>query len=269
MLTKNVVRKNGSFLFNIGTEEGSDFCYRQNRLTLQNRIFIGRFFFVAKQFSPPVQQPAARIVAISPDDGSAIDLRNPALAAILSWCLPGLGQLYQGRTYKGSLCMAAILATFFVGQWLGDGKVVYASWKPGETRWAFICQAGVGVVALPALIQSLQLNSAAREPLLASVFMAPPLTQGQYVTQKYADLLVQHDPDIHADDFFDKPPLRQFRTDQLSIWHHRMGKFFEIGTLYTMLAGMLNVLVIFDAWAGPLGAPTEEDRQALRGKKMA
>jgi len=36
-----------------------------------------------------------------------------------------------------------------------------------------------------------------------------------------------------------------------------------------MLAGMLNVLVIFDAWAGPLGAPTEEDRQALRGKKMA
>ena len=151
MLTKNVVRKNGSFLFNIGTEEGSDFCYRQNRLTLQKPIFIGRFFFVAKQFSPPVQQPAARIVAISPDDGSAIDLRNPALAAILSWCLPGLGQLYQGRTYKGSLCMAAILATFFVGQWLGDGKVVYASWKPGETRWAFICQAGIAATPLAPL----------------------------------------------------------------------------------------------------------------------
>jgi hypothetical protein len=31
-----------------------------------------------------------------------------------------------------------------------------------------------------------------------------------------------------------------------------------------MLAGMLNVLVIYDAWAGPLGTPTEEDRRALK-----
>jgi hypothetical protein len=31
-----------------------------------------------------------------------------------------------------------------------------------------------------------------------------------------------------------------------------------------MLAGMLNVLVIYDAWAGPLGTPTDEDRRALK-----
>jgi hypothetical protein len=48
------------------------------------------------------------------------------------------------------------------------------------------------------------------------------------------------------------------------MWNHRLGHFFEIGTLYTMLAGMLNVLVIYDAWAGPLGTPTEEDRRALK-----
>ena len=90
-----------------------------------------------------------RIVAISPDDGSAIDLRNPALAAVLSWAVPGLGQLYQGRTKKGSLFMAAILTTFVLGLWLGGGKVVYASWKPGDTRWAFVCQAGAGLVAMP------------------------------------------------------------------------------------------------------------------------
>ena len=47
----------------------------------------------------------ARIVAISPDDGSAIDLKNPALAAVLSWLVPGLGQLYQGRTLKAVLFM--------------------------------------------------------------------------------------------------------------------------------------------------------------------
>ena len=165
--------------------------------------------------------------------------------------------------------MAAILTTFVLGLWLGGGKVVYASWKPGDTRWAFVCQAGAGLVAMPAVVQSAKLLGPARQPLFLNGFMAPPLAPGQYVSRSYADRLARHDPDIRPDDFFDKPPLRQFRTDQLSIWHHRMGKFFEIGTLYTMLAGMLNVLVIFDAWAGPLGAPTEEDRQALRGKKMA
>ncbi|MFM8497274.1 MAG: DUF6677 family protein [Planctomycetia bacterium] len=34
-----------------------------------------------------------------------------------------------------------------------------------------------------------------------------------------------------------------------------------MGTLYTMLAGMLNVLVVYDAWAGPLGTATD-DRKA-------
>jgi len=217
------------------------------------------------------KQPAAsspgeggRIVAISPDDGSVIDLRNPVLAALLSWCVPGLGQIYQGRTHKGGLLMGAILATFLAGMWLGGGRVVYASWKPGEARWAYVCQAGAGLVALPAVFQSLQLNGPARQPFLASSFMAPPLSAGQYVSRAYADRLVASDPDVDPEDFFDKPPLRQFRLDQLSLWNRRLGHRFEIGTLYTMLAGMLNVLVIFDAWAGPLGTPTDEDRRAVK-----
>jgi hypothetical protein len=36
------------------------------------------------------------------------------------------------------------------------------------------------------------------------------------------------------------------------MWHHKLGRFFELGTLYTVLAGMLNMLVIYDAWAGPM-----------------
>jgi hypothetical protein len=205
-----------------------------------------------------------RIVAVSPDDGSAIDLRNPALAALLSWCVPGLGQMYQGRTLKGRLFMGAILGTFLLGLWLGGGRVVYASWRPAEARWPFVCQAGAGIVALPAVLQSMQLHGVAKQPLFCSFFMAPPLSPGQYVSRTYADRLVAADPDIDADDFFDKPPLRQFRGDQVSIWHRRLGRWFEIGTLYTMLAGMLNVLVIYDAWAGPLGTPTDEDRKALK-----
>ena len=98
-------------------------------------------------------------------------------------------------------------------------------------------------------------------------FRAPPLRRGQYVSRSYADRLARHDPDIRPDDFFDKPPLKQFRRDQLAQWHRQLGKFFEIGTLYTMLAGMLNLLVIYDAWAGPLGP--SEDEKKRRGVESA
>jgi len=212
----------------------------------------------------------ARDVALSPDDGTAIDLRRPAVAALLAWLVPGLGHLYQGRTAKGWLFMAVLLGTFVVGFWIGGGRVVYASWKPGEKRWAFICQAGIGVAAIPALVQSVSLGGG--EPFLPGGFMAPPLSRGQPVTRGYASRLIAADPAIDAADFL---PLRGgdavvFRpyppqgmpdrrpADQLSIWHERLGRFFEIGTLYTMLAGMLNVLVVYDAWSGPLHDPRRE-----------
>lgn len=218
------------------------------------------------------EQPG-RIVAVSPDDGSAIDLRNPVVAAVLSWAVPGLGQLYQGRTAKGGLFMAAILTTFIFGLWLGGGRVVYAALPSAadvqEARGLrrgiraiikqapFVCQACAGVVTLPAVLQAARLGGPDREPWLINGFMAPPLAPGQYVSRRYADWLARHDPDIGPDDFFDKPPFKQFRRDQLAMWHRRLGKFFEIGWLYTMLAGMLNLLVIYDAWAGPLGGGDE------------
>ena len=86
-----------------------------------------------------------RTVAISPDDGTIIDLRNRWLAALLAWCVPGLGHFYQGRTHKGGLFLGAILGMFLAGLWLGGGKVVYAAWRP-EPRWAYLCQAGAGLV---------------------------------------------------------------------------------------------------------------------------
>lgn len=215
---------------------------------------------------------SGRVVAISPDDGSTIDLKQPAIAALLSWLVPGLGQLVQGRRLKGLLFMAALVPTFLFGLWLGDGRVVYASWKPGEKRWAFICQAGIGAAGIPALIQSWRLEGPAKQPAFSSTFLAPPLMRGQPVSQAYAAALVDSDPDITADDFRPLPPWQQFRpapplgaldrtpADQLSMWHKRLGRFFEIGTLYTMLAGMLNLLVVYDAWSGPMHPSPRDDK---------
>jgi MFS family permease len=211
---------------------------------------------------PTPQSNPQGYFATSPDDGSPIDLRNPFLAAVLSWLVPGLGQCYQRRTTKGGLFMGTLLAALVIGLWVGGGRVVYASWRGGESRLAFLGQAGIGVVAIPAVIQSLRLHGDAREPLAASVWFAPPLKPGQFVSVAYAERLMASEPGVDAEDFFDKPPFKQFRGDQLSMWQRRLGRRFDIGTLYTVLAGMLNVLVVLDAFAGPMRTPVESRRQA-------
>ncbi len=35
---------------------------------------------------------------------------------------------------------------------------------------------------------------------------------------------------------------------------------FDMGTLYTMIAGLLNILVVFDAYGGPLPPPAKPQR---------
>lgn len=202
--------------------------------------------------------PRRRLIAISPDDGTVIDLRNPFLAAVLSWLVPGLGQIYQGRRFKGGLCMASLLGCLVFGLWLGGGRVVYAAWRPGEPRLAFIGQSGIGAVAIPAVLQSLRLHGPPQEPHFAAGLFAPPLRPGQLVSPAYAARLARSEPGVGADDFFDRPPFKQFKRDQLSMWQRRLGRRFEIGTLYTVIAGMLNVLVVLDAFAGPLRTPSRD-----------
>jgi hypothetical protein len=206
------------------------------------------------------QEASRRLIAISPDDGSAIDLKNPFLAAGLSWLVPGLGQLYQGRRLKGGLFMASLMGALVFGLWIGAGRVVYASWRPGEPRLAFIGQSGIGAVAIPAVLQSLRLHGPTKEPYFASSLFAPPLKPGQLVGPAYAARLARAEPGLGADDFFDRPPFRQCQRDQLSAWQKRLGRRFEIGTLYTVLAGMLNVLVVLDAFSGPLPTPARDER---------
>ena len=50
--------------------------------------------------------------------------------------------------------MICILSTYFFGLAIGEGKVVYASWKKNDRRWQYVCQAGVGLAAMPAMLQS-------------------------------------------------------------------------------------------------------------------
>src|SRR5262245_15790419 len=63
--------------------------------------------------APPAKNPPTVTPTYSP------------LPALLSYLVPGLGQIYQGRVAKGVLFMVCIYALFFYGQRLGAGTVPY------------------------------------------------------------------------------------------------------------------------------------------------
>src|SRR5687768_3775523 len=56
---------------------------------------------------------------------------SPA-AAFLSYLVPGLGQLYQGRVAKGVLFLVCIYGLFFTGMALGQWKNVYLPPSEGD-----------------------------------------------------------------------------------------------------------------------------------------
>lgn len=203
-----------------------------------------------------------------------IDLRDPFLAACLAWLIPGAGHFYQRRWGKGGLFMICILGTFFMGMWMGQGRVVYASWRHNDQRYAYFCQLGVGLPALPALVQSMRMSSDPPKAPLFGGIMAPPLMPGQVVPLDWAEQQVA-EGNIDREDFPDlsdpsrpkyvgylysvisheSSPKATRSADpynQTSDWNFRMGPYFELGTVYTLIAGLLNVLAIYDAWGGPV-----------------
>ncbi len=171
-----------------------------------------------------------------------IDLRDPVIAAFLAWLVPGLGHFYQRRYAKAVLFSVCILGTFLFGLYLGSdpeigwGRVVYMSWRPLDKRYAYLAQAFVGAPAFPAILQAVRVKNG-KPPVLNELMAPPPLHPGG-------------------------------RGVDIDAIHRRLGRYFELGTVYTMIAGLLNILAIFDAWAGPVfPEPEEEGEGNPRGKE--
>jgi hypothetical protein len=171
-----------------------------------------------------------------------IDLKDPRLAAFLAWLVPGLGHFYQGRTAKGVLFLVCILGTFLYGLYIGDGRVVYASTPNILTRWQYLFQLGVGLPATPALVQRARMEDGKGPlPLLGDV-MRPPRMQGDFDSTDLSNHQVKH-------------------PDEVAKWNHDSADMFEMGTVYTIVAGLLNLLVICDAFGGPLVIPPPDDKK--------
>lgn len=194
--------------------------------------------------SKPQRQSTADADAMPLD----VELKDRWLAAFLAWLVPGLGHVYQGRTGKGLLFFICIVGTFVYGLYLGDGRVVYASAPSTLSRWQYFCQLGVGLPALPALVQRQRMLQG-KPPLISEKFMRPPAVRGDFRSQDDSGNTVIH-------------------PDELAKWHHDLADYFELGTVFTVIAGLLNVLAIYDAFGGPLVLPPTEKKKDKKAKEQ-
>lgn len=189
----------------------------------------------------------------SPDGSVQVELKNRNLAALFAWLLPGAGHVYQGRYVKGALLGVTILVTFFVGLSLGSGRVVYASNDENDWRWHYYVQAMVGAPAFPAIIQAMHMSTGA-DPLwvMAERYPADTATPFDRIT---ADS--DYEGNTLKDGFMAPPagPVDPNHLDVLGKWHEELQHNFDIGTLYTFIAGLLNLLAVYDAYAGPAMFP--------------
>jgi hypothetical protein len=246
----------------------------------------------ASTSTAPAGEPAAAVFPPIPP----IDLRDRWLAAFLAWLVPGAGHLYQRRYGKGLLFMACILSTFYYGVFLGSSNVVYASFRRADerdylqddARYAYLCQVGIGLPAVPAMIQSRRVGGPNPKAPLWDGYMAPPVLIGQRVHEDWIERLVQTSAHDGIGDFerghfkrmqganYDRylPDRRSERgaddsgkANQLSMWHLHFGSMFDLGTVFTMIAGLLNVLVVFDAWGGPLVPEQKPEETKEKGKE--
>lgn len=165
-------------------------------------------------------------------DGEPLNLHNRFVAAVLAWLIPGAGHYYQQRTFKAAIFFTTITACFVIGLIVSGGRCVYASWNGVERRWQFALQSGIGIPAIPAAIQGWRKSN-----------NKPALFRGMFFPK--------HEP---------APFAAPDDTAQLDDWHKKTASGFELGTLYTMIAGLLNILVIYDAFAGPLPPPAPKKK---------
>lgn len=163
-------------------------------------------------------------------------------AGFLSYLVPGMGQIYQGRIGKGILFMVCLYGLFFYGMALGSWRNVYLPdtaegnnpWKLPElaanifNRPQFAGQFWIGIVCWPAIVQ--------------------------YNT---------FDKNNDRGPFFDS--FERAPTDEriLNDLQRNGDKTWDLAWVYTVIAGVLNVLVIYDAAAGPAFAMMVQEQKAI------
>jgi hypothetical protein len=219
------------------------------------------------------------------------------LAGLLSYLVPGLGQIYQGRVAKGLLFLVCVYTLFFYGVYLGTSRVTIGAqtykissnvFLPDSAdernnplglppllrnlydRPQFLGQFWVGVAAWPAVIQYLafdraqderidqELDSHYRELESKTKELAALGPEDKEKADELRKELEQKRAEIEVLERHPKrrhPILGQFQREPSPRSSNAVNtcgdKRLELAWVYTVIAGVLNIMVIYDAVAGP------------------
>jgi hypothetical protein len=147
--------------------------------------------------------------------------KNPELAAVLAWAIPGAGHFYAGHPAKGGGALVFLLGLFVWGLFLSGGEAVSLDNTVGHP-YAFLAQAGAGSPTAVGLIYS---HRVLKRPVRAEDRAGPEYSRG------------------HPDR--------------------------DTGLLFTMIAGLLNLLLIHDCLCGVPGGLQRRKEETLREKRLA
>ena len=122
------------------------------------------------------------------------------------------------------LFFVCILGTFIYGMYIGGGRVVYAStahviFTQFLERWQYICQVGVGLAGLPALVQRERMQDGKSRSIERQIHAAAAQSAA-------AD----------SEPLRDRPMTRAMSSshpDELAKWNYDLGDYFELGTVFT------------------------------------
>jgi len=156
------------------------------------------------------------------------------LAGFLSYLIPGLGQVYQGRVGKGLLFFFGLYVLFFYGMWMGQWRNV---WLPDGSDMPQLQVGGNQLRGVP-----------------SSLWYRPQFMGQFWIGTAAWPAVVQY---VNYDRTKDAGPIfgkfqRTPTEDELNDIQRKASKRWDLGWVYTVIAGVLNLLVIYDAFAGAM-----------------
>lgn len=170
------------------------------------------------------------------------------LAGFLSYLIPGLGQIIQGRTIKGLVFFVSLYALFFYGMALGKFRNVYLPDTVGELRRLKDAKKDIPESEISDAEKrnafSKVINDLYNRPHFAGQFFIG-IAAWPSVLQYY-----NFDPAKQQGPMFGEF-MRAPHPDELNRLQREESKTWDLGWVYTVIAGVLNILVIYDAIAGP------------------
>lgn len=179
---------------------------------------------------------------------------NP-YAAVLSYLVPGLGQIVQGRIGKGLLFLVCLYSLFFYGLFLGRGEAAVIDPNhdfESQTLTRYQLDNNVYLPSARDRNEHFPQANSGFSSLANDLYNRP-----QFLGQFWMGMVVW--PAILQYNFADhsKPHpyfgtfMRTPSVESLNAVHTSRDKLIDLGWVYTVIAGVLNILVIYDALAGP------------------